>query len=79
MSFLILLFLFFGVYSLFQSSDLIEMGEAGVRTLISILLLVCERFSEPVILQIVVLGLIVCQLAFLGLIRIEVQVKHDGN
>jgi hypothetical protein len=76
MTFLSLGLLFFGVYTLFLSSDLLDFARASMRVFLVLVMLVCAKFSDPSSLEGVVLMFVVLQLALFAFVRLEVQVEH---
>jgi hypothetical protein len=79
MTFLSMGLLFFGVYTLFISADLLDFARACLRVFLVMVMLVCAKFSDQSSLEGVVLMFVVLQLALFAFVRLEVQVEHDRN
>ncbi len=73
------LLLFFGVYTLFSSSDVLDLARALFRIAIVLVLIVCNRFSDASAYEGFFLGFVIFVLALLAFVRMEVQVNHDRN
>jgi hypothetical protein len=67
------------LYFALTSEDVIEFGVALLRVVLTVLLLVFMTLDDPGILEGAVLTAAVLLLAFLALIRNEVQVDHDQS
>ena len=79
MIFVGLLLLIFGVYTLFLSSDTLDMAISCLRVVTAFFVIVCDRFVDPMVYECAVLIFAVFHLVLLGFMRMEVQVDHDRN
>ncbi len=69
----------FSLYLAFLSEDAIEFGVALLRVAFTVLLLVFFSLEDQAVLEGAVLAYSILVLAFLALIRNEVQVDHDPS
>ncbi|MBU6153062.1 MAG: hypothetical protein KGP28_02060 [Bdellovibrionales bacterium] len=70
---------FFGFYSMFIAIDSLEIARGAMRVLLVLVFVCCERFSEVLPLEGVVLLLVVIQMALYAFVRVEVRVENDRH
>jgi hypothetical protein len=74
-----ILLLGLSLYTLFSSSDALDFSKALIRVLLSVLLIVFERFTDQGVLETAVLFYSILILVLLAFSRKEVQADHDRS
>jgi hypothetical protein len=71
--------LMISLYTLFTSPDALDFAKALIRVILSVLLVVFDRFADQGVLETAVLFYSSLILVLLALLRKEVQADHDGT
>jgi hypothetical protein len=67
------------LYTLFNSADALDFSKALIRVLLSVLVIVFDRFEDQGVLETAVLFYSTLILVLLAFLRKEVQADHDPS